>query len=332
MDSWRRRGHLVRTFNRKVQTMFDDNVAVEPGAYSLAAGARGFLVERLQERLGVTADGAYGPGTAAAVKALQAKHNLEQTGRAGPREFDAAGLAWPGAFERCMNLVSVFEGTGFGDCNATDIDGAGLTIGVAGFTTAHGEVQRLLREYLRRRPTAKSALDADTALCVDHLLSSGGAAHQWKRLFFGNNKRVTSQWCRVLERWGRDSIMQQLQLRLAREQFWLPAHIQADRLHIYSVQGMALLLDVGVQNGGWRREHLEEAERMGLGRAADEAERRMIMAQAVAQCAAARWRQDVLQRKVTIAAGSGRVHGREVNLQSYGIVPAFARVGAASGG
>lgn len=50
----------------------------------LKVGSRGAQVKKLQEALGVTADGSFGPGTAAALKTWQAANGLDADGVAGP--------------------------------------------------------------------------------------------------------------------------------------------------------------------------------------------------------------------------------------------------------
>jgi peptidoglycan hydrolase-like protein with peptidoglycan-binding domain len=45
---------------------------------------RGLMVRRLQEGLGLDADGVFGPATEAAVKKVQEENGLEVTGKAGP--------------------------------------------------------------------------------------------------------------------------------------------------------------------------------------------------------------------------------------------------------
>jgi peptidoglycan hydrolase-like protein with peptidoglycan-binding domain len=50
----------------------------------LMPGSSGETVKKLQTSLGITADGRYGPATAAAVKAYQQEHGLEADGYAGP--------------------------------------------------------------------------------------------------------------------------------------------------------------------------------------------------------------------------------------------------------
>ena len=58
----------------------------------LKRGLKGAPVKRLQEKLGIAADGDFGPGTEAAVKAFQEKAGLAVDGIAGPDTFTALGL------------------------------------------------------------------------------------------------------------------------------------------------------------------------------------------------------------------------------------------------
>lgn len=58
----------------------------------LRRGMKGAPVKRLQEKLGITADGDFGPGTQAAVKEFQKANGLAVDGIAGPDTFMAMGL------------------------------------------------------------------------------------------------------------------------------------------------------------------------------------------------------------------------------------------------
>lgn len=58
----------------------------------LKRGLKGAPVKRLQEALGIAADGDFGPGTEAAVKAFQKANGLAVDGIAGPDTFTAMGL------------------------------------------------------------------------------------------------------------------------------------------------------------------------------------------------------------------------------------------------
>ncbi|QRG04495.1 peptidoglycan-binding protein [Xanthobacter dioxanivorans] len=55
-----------------------------PELVLLTVGSKGETVKKLQAALGITADGAYGAGTAKAVSAFQEKNGLEADGMAGP--------------------------------------------------------------------------------------------------------------------------------------------------------------------------------------------------------------------------------------------------------
>ena len=58
----------------------------------LKRGLKGAPVKRLQEKLGVDADGAFGPGTEKALKEYQAANGLAADGIAGPDTFAKMGL------------------------------------------------------------------------------------------------------------------------------------------------------------------------------------------------------------------------------------------------
>lgn len=64
-----------------------------PAHHSEAAiTSRGDAIRRLQEALGVEADGTYGPETEAAVKHYQSSHGLEVDGVVGPETWKALGI------------------------------------------------------------------------------------------------------------------------------------------------------------------------------------------------------------------------------------------------
>ena len=58
----------------------------------LKRGLAGEPVKILQQKLGVTADGQFGPGTEQALKDYQGKHSLKVDGIAGPDTFAQMGL------------------------------------------------------------------------------------------------------------------------------------------------------------------------------------------------------------------------------------------------
>lgn len=59
----------------------------------LERGSRGPLVEQLQQKLGVPADGVFGPRTGRAVRRFQARHQLTVDGVVGPQTAKALGIS-----------------------------------------------------------------------------------------------------------------------------------------------------------------------------------------------------------------------------------------------
>jgi hypothetical protein len=103
---------------------FAQNAAtpVSPGVQSAAT------VRALQQALGVSADGIYGPRTRAAVKRFQRAHGLPADGVAGPQTLAALGLAsQPAAAASTSSddtLARIAQCESGGDPTAVSADGA----------------------------------------------------------------------------------------------------------------------------------------------------------------------------------------------------------------
>lgn len=64
-----------------------------PNGYTvIKRGSTGEQVKKVQEALGITADGDFGPGTEAAVKAWQAENELMADGIVGPKTMEKMGI------------------------------------------------------------------------------------------------------------------------------------------------------------------------------------------------------------------------------------------------
>ncbi|WP_106745985.1 peptidoglycan-binding domain-containing protein [Yoonia maritima] len=104
----------------------------------LKRGLKGAPVKRLQAKLGVTADGDFGPGTEKALKEWQAANGLAADGIAGPDTFAAIGL--PELIllrkgSRGAQVKKLQEGLGI---DADGIFGAGTAKSVAEFQAKNG--------------------------------------------------------------------------------------------------------------------------------------------------------------------------------------------------
>jgi putative chitinase len=70
----------------------------------LKIGSQGVLVKLLQEKLGVTADGSFGPGTEKALKEWQTKNVLVADGVAGPITLSKMGVSIPTVQKETLKL------------------------------------------------------------------------------------------------------------------------------------------------------------------------------------------------------------------------------------
>ena len=100
----------------------------------------------------------------------------------------------------------------------------------------------------------------------------------------------------------------------------------ANKYGFKSERGLALAFDIAVQNGGVRKtanqtiiDNIKNQE-INLGRVLTEVEVMKIVANAVADASRQQFREDVRSRKMTIATGTGNVHGQRYNVyEDYGI-------------
>ena len=70
----------------------------------LKIGSQGELVKQLQTKLGITADGAFGPGTDKALKEWQTKNGLVADGIAGPATLEKMGVSLPKVEKETLKL------------------------------------------------------------------------------------------------------------------------------------------------------------------------------------------------------------------------------------
>lgn len=297
--------------------------------------SRGVCVRELQELLQIEADGVYGSReTAPKVRAVQAAHGLPETGFADAALYGALGSAFPDLFRRCLSLTNGFEGTYYGDCNRTDIDNAGLTMGVIGFTSKHGEVQKILIAYHQAVPSMLEAFDGQRRVALKNLLETDPKDRLvWDRFFYGpaynphDDKKdpvLPDVWA-AFRRWGVDPVMRELQLRRAREQYWesVPPEVGAYGFDSGTdgdtMAAHALLFDIHVQNGSVKPEAKAQFDREDDNPNRSVRERMLLLARAVADASSAKWREDVFKRKSLFAIGEGRVHGSYYSLDAQAL-------------
>lgn len=313
---------------------------------------RGELVRRMQlalQKAGVgpsEADGIFGGDTEKAVAEFQQKQGLPKAGgpegchldQVPPKDGHPDGwklgqvdsLTWkaltgeeePGLLERCLQLTADFEGHGFGKA-AGNFDGAGLTWGIIGFTLKHGEVQKVLIETLQGHPgLITQAFGPLEGELLAMLVQNREVQLDWADgLSLGTRKnRLERPWEAAFETLGTFPEVQAAQLWRV-DRYWQVALRDAGRFDLTSDPGLALCFDLAVQNGGVDFDAEERRIRRWLAAnpGATEPEKRVCLAEVVAENSRAPYVEDVRQRKRALATGEGTVHGARYRLADWGI-------------
>ena len=104
----------------------------------LKKGLKGAPVKRMQEKLGIGADGDFGPGTEKAVKAFQEKNGLVVDGIAGPDTFAAMGLHELVLLRKGSRGAQVKKMQDALGIDADGVFGSGTEKAVMAFQTANG--------------------------------------------------------------------------------------------------------------------------------------------------------------------------------------------------
>ncbi|MBC7982808.1 MAG: peptidoglycan-binding protein [Candidatus Obscuribacterales bacterium] len=295
----------------------------------IGRGAFGDLVGMLQSglrQLGYytsKVDGDFGGGTERAVRNFQADKRLPQTGSADPKTWQlATGMPWPELFERCLQVTARFEGHGY-QTVAGNFDGAGLTWGIIGFTLQHGEIQAIISEVQLRCP---NLLCESFGELSDELLMRMRDARnpllKWAdSISTGANKySVLEPWRSGFTKLGASTVVHEIQRRRARLKYFEPALRTSQRVQMTSEMAIALCFDTHVQNGGVNAKEFAAYQRaVAKVSESTERDRRLALAQVVADNCRPKYRLDVLARKSTLASGEGIVHGQAFSLGNWGL-------------
>ena len=295
----------------------------------LGAGAIGETVKQIQRALTRSGfdthgcDGWYGPATAKCVEAFQEQKNCPITGAIDEVTWGMLmGCAAPSVSERCLQLTAAFEGHGFGHA-VGNFDGALLTWGIVGFTLASGGIQSIVRAVNSSKPELLEGTFGDKCCELLELISAPRDAQtQWANQHTHRTGALAEPWCSLFATLGSLPEVQREQLRLVEEKYMAPAIHTAKRLGFSSELGLALCFDIHVQNGGIKQTALDQI-RQKLAAKLSEPELRATVANAVADAASPLWRDDVRQRKLTIAHGEGTVHGHHYVLMNWGLSGEF---------
>jgi hypothetical protein len=277
----------------------------------------------------IDVDGVFGGQTQQALSGFQTAHGLPVTGAVSDTTWPPLmQSAEPPIFERSLQVVASFEGTEFTLIEG-NFDGAGLTWGIIGFTLVNGEISSLLGDINDRFPDLLSQAFGQDALELVQNLGPGASSDQ--RMAFGKSISGPPPKFRVPEPWrsgfailGSQREVQRLQIERARTQYWTNIALRDARdLGLTEELDLMLMFDVAVQDGGMRSKGRLDAARARLHDGMSGLDRRSTIAQVVADTIDSQFRDDVLQRKMCIARGSGIVHGTNFDLAGWGLADGF---------
>jgi len=298
----------------------------------IGPGTHGAVARAVQNAL-VTAgwmsaadvDGWYGRGTAAAVSAHQNAHSLSVTGIVDTDTWTSllAGSPTPSLLQRCLDLSGAFEGHDY-TLAVGNFDGAWLTWGIVGFTLKHGALAKILLEAERTCPEAlRLAFAEHTEDILGVMRAKPKQQQDWADSVTVRGGLLAEPWRTAFRTLGKSVEVQKIQQEVAASDYFQPALATARSLGLKSELGIALCFDIHVQNGGINK---RAQSLLGDTEPADEPSLRGAIAEAVAKCARAEYRDDVRARKSTIATGRGRVHGAQYELVNWGLAELPAEI------
>lgn len=267
-------------------------------------------------------DNTFGEGVESAVKAFQRLNALPADGVVGDRTW--ARLFVTGNLnQRCLALTGSFEtSTGPPGCYATlagDFDGQGLSFGALQWNIGQGTLQPLLTEMISQHEKVAAVIFRQNFDGLRSILASSKEAQlTWAR-------GISQPWRAMLKALGLTTEFQAIQVKHAAS-FYAAAVALCVRFGLTTERGTALMFDISVQNGSIHEvvEALIRADFALIPKDAmpmdAELARLRSIANRRAEASAAAYVEDVRARKLTIANGTGTVHGAVYDLErQFGI-------------
>lgn len=266
-------------------------------------------------------DGVYGGDTELAIRQWQGANGQPPTGKVTDDAWRALVGDPPGIFDRCLQVTAAFEGHGY-ELVAGNFDGAWITWGIIGFTLKHGDLGPMLKEIRRDHPNIfRDAFGALAEELLEVLDASDTRKRDWANsISVGQSRRkVRDDWSSAFRRLGAQPEVQAIQRRRA-GRYWDIARRVAERFELTSEMGLALAFDVAVQNGGADPGDVARInKKLQNNPPSTEQDRRIIVANGIAEGAKPQWIEDVRRRKLAIATGSGTVHGARYAIKTWGL-------------
>lgn len=304
--------------------------ALQNTTSNLQEGSTGDAVYALQSNLTTLGydtygvDGDFGPNTYNAVVSFQSAHGLTANGIVDAITQNAITQAlknytpapsgtssYQTALNKAINITMHYEGSGYAAISG-NFDGQGLSLGALQWCIGQGSLQPLLRRMDNEdNALARQIFGAQYDSFHNMLCSSLSAQISWA-YSINSGDTIVQPWRSELYNLCETAQFQQIQ-RDAMSTIANRASNICSTYGLYTERGFALAFDIATQNGSVNSGASSEIwSQVSMGTA--ESTKLHVIAQAVADHSNSRWYSDVLSRKMTIANGSGYVHGEYLNV------------------
>lgn len=290
-------------------------------------GARGDIVARIQQSLRATGhdpqdiDGVFGEHTLDAVVAFQGERKLDIHGSIDEATWTALALGpIPSVHERSLGVTASFEGHDYSLARG-NFDGAWLTWGIIGFTLKYGQVQKILHAVEAKYPSLiTKAFGRQASVLLQVIGQPAPQQKAWATSITVGGGNLAEPWRSGFAMLGSFPEVREEQRRTALEGYYKPALEAARQFGVMSELGVALMFDIFVQNGGISAASAEQIrEDVAASHNALESNIREIIADAIAEDAIPKYRENVRARKLAIARGKGAVNGTLYDLSKWGL-------------
>ncbi|MBY0553171.1 peptidoglycan-binding protein [bacterium] len=311
---------------------------------ALKIGSKGREVESLQQNLKSAGffrfeiDGDFGPQTETSVKQFQKAAKIKADGIAGPTTLsqlqnwksrnssktttNISANKKPLAL-RCLELTATIE-TGelpphcFAGVSG-NFDKMAVSFGALQWNFGMKSLQPILNELITKKPQVVKKVFGDHYEVLTKLLKE---PHDELMKYFSSiqveNKNLWLVWKEQFKNLGYTKECVDAQLKEANAKYQTALNMCAD-YGLYTENAVALMFDIVVQNGS-----IKSATRTAILQdfvsAKNETEKLVIVARRRSADSKPEWQKDVLARKETIAKGFGKIHGKNLNLETdFGI-------------
>jgi Putative peptidoglycan binding domain len=299
---------------------------------NIQRGASGDNVQRIQQRLrdlGLytgSIDSSFGGGTEAAVKNYQLQQKLPSNGVVDAATWAALfpgvpapqpELAGAPLADRCLALTGSFEtGNQPPDCfcgMTGDFDGQGLSFGALQWNIGQKTFQPLLARMIEEHEDVCRSIFHEN---LDTIRALADATLENQLDFVRSIQtrgQINEPWRGMLKTLGRTTEFREIQTSAASKLFQQAGEMCAE-YGLTSQRAMALMFDICTQNGSIdaivKSQILADFAALAAGSDADrEVARMRIVANRRAAACKPQYIDDVRTRKLTIANGTGMVHG-----------------------